>query len=80
MRWLDNITDSMDMNLSKLGEIVEDRGAWQAAVHGVGHYLGTEQHQKPYIYNTIPLNEMTPEYNLSRLFTASSIVVTFWEV
>ena len=35
VRWLDNITNSMDMNLSKLQEIVEDRGAWYATVHRV---------------------------------------------
>ena len=33
--WLDGITDSMDMNLSKLQEIVKERGAWDSAVHGV---------------------------------------------
>ena len=35
MGWLDSITDSTDMNLSKLWEIVKDRGAWHAAIHGV---------------------------------------------
>ena len=35
MRWLESITDSMDMNLSKLWEIVKDRGDWHTAVHGV---------------------------------------------
>ena len=34
MRWLDNITDSVNMSLSKLQEILEDRGAWYATVHG----------------------------------------------
>ena len=43
MRWLDNITDSVDTSLSKLQKVVEDRGAWYAAVHGVGRNWVTEQ-------------------------------------
>ena len=55
MRWSDSITDSMDMNLSKVWDIVKDREAWDATVHGVpkaGHDLVIEQ-QQPVVWHLV---------------------------
>ena len=47
VRWLDSTTDSMDLNLGRLQEIVRVREAWHAAVQRVGYDLATEQQQQP---------------------------------
>ena len=43
MRWLDSITDSMDMGLGRLSQLVKDREAWRAVVHGVAESEKTDQ-------------------------------------
>ena len=79
MRWLDRVGDSMDMNLSKLQEIVKDRGAWcvlqSRGSQRAGHNLAAEQQQQTQYICMTPLYKILEKTN-SSVVTESRSVVT----
>ena len=68
-RWLDSIIDSMDMNLSKFQDIVEDRGAWHAAVYGVAKRSNLARSDKSSIHRIVKYNLIYALLNRHKIAT-----------
>ena len=71
MRWLDTITDSMDMNLSKLREMVKDREAWRAAAHGVAK----SRSQLSHCTTTTKKMERTGKSNHYQVYLSTELLI-----
>ena len=81
VRWLDGIIDSMDMNLSKIRELMKDREAWSAAVHGMGSKRVEQQQEETWVRSPLPLPcERVNRHWLKtrkRAFTRSWLILQF---
>ena len=73
MRWLDGITNSMNMSLSKLQEMVKNREAWCAAVQRAGHDLATEQNQQQLLVGS------TVRQQIGKVCTEKEMLIFVWE-
>ena len=66
MKWLDGIIDSMEISLSKFRKTMKDRGAWRAAVHGVGHDWVTEQRNTLFLVKTSSLYSASTDHSFPK--------------
>ena len=83
MRWWDGITDSVDMNLSKLQEIVKDRGAWRATVHGVAKSQTrlrdwTTKYPTHKIRDTLDMNTLCSLWSTNVLYKLILLSASHW--